>query len=247
MYQQNTRVKCPAKNSLGADFLSSQKLLAAMFLQKKSMMQLLPANIAREISIVIIVCECFPPRQENRLVQDNYPMCMFLLQTSANLALILLKNPKFYGIGYFVMCDCKCKKVESFKIVSRSHYDSIYSVLAGFDDTNKEDFVKGNVKIVNFYVRWIARITSSDQASFILYVLSKVHGLEFFLKTLDFTNIKKPKNLKGLIVHLILGLLKQCSRVQIFLPFCRISYNKFQHYQVGFILTDHFLVKALTT
>ena len=44
-----------------ADFLSSQKLLAAILLQKKSIMQVLVANILMRISIVKIVCECFLP------------------------------------------------------------------------------------------------------------------------------------------------------------------------------------------
>ena len=34
---------------------------------------------------------------------------------------------------------------------------------------------------------------------------------------------KKPQNLKGLTVNLILGLFKQCSRTQIFLLFCRTN------------------------
>ena len=47
-----------------ADFLSSQKLLYAMFLQKKSIIQELAANILIRISVVKIVCECFLPWQE---------------------------------------------------------------------------------------------------------------------------------------------------------------------------------------
>ena len=47
--------------SLRANFLSSQKLLAAIILQKKSIMQVLAANILMRISIVEIVCECFLP------------------------------------------------------------------------------------------------------------------------------------------------------------------------------------------
>ena len=53
--------------SIRADFLSSQKLLTAMLLQKKSIMQVLAANILMRISIVKIVCECFLPWQESRL------------------------------------------------------------------------------------------------------------------------------------------------------------------------------------
>ena len=46
---------------LGADFLSSQKLLAAILLEKKSIMQELVANISKRICIVKIVYECFLP------------------------------------------------------------------------------------------------------------------------------------------------------------------------------------------
>ena len=41
------------------DFLSNQKLLPAMFLQKKSIMQALTANVLMGISIVKIVRQCF--------------------------------------------------------------------------------------------------------------------------------------------------------------------------------------------
>ena len=47
--------------SIKADFPSSQKLLAAILLQKKSIMQVLAANILMRISIVKIVSECFLP------------------------------------------------------------------------------------------------------------------------------------------------------------------------------------------
>ena len=61
---------------------------------------------------------------------------------------------------------------------------------------------------------------------------------------------KNPQNLKGLTVNLVQGLFKQCSRVQIFLLFCRTKpymdssytlWNKFQDYQLRFILTNQFL------
>ena len=32
---------------------------------------------------------------------------------------------------------------------------------------------------------------------------------------------KEPQNLKGLTVNLVVGPFRQCSRVQIFMPFCR--------------------------
>ena len=59
---------------------------------------------------------------------------------------------------------------------------------------------------------------------------------------------KKPQNLKGLTVNLVLGHFKQCSRVEIFLLFVElilmdsfhILWNKFQDYQLRFILTNHF-------
>ena len=44
-----------------ADFVSSQKLLAAILLQKESVVQVLAANIFMRISIVKIVCKCFLP------------------------------------------------------------------------------------------------------------------------------------------------------------------------------------------
>ena len=63
---------------------------------------------------------------------------------------------------------------------------------------------------------------------------------------------KKTQNLKGLTVNLVLGLFKQCSRVQMFLLFVErnlmdnsyILWNEFQDYQLGFILTNRFLVTA---
>ena len=64
--------------------------------------------------------------------------------------------------------------------------------------------------------------------------------------------LKKPQNLKGLTVNLVPGLFKQCSLVQIFFFFVErilmdssyILWNKFQDYQLRFILTKHFLVIA---
>ena len=41
---------------------------------------------------------------------------------------------------------------------------------------------------------------------------------------------KKPQNLKGLTVNLVQGLFKQCSRVQIFLLFCKTKlYGQLLH------------------
>ena len=64
---------------------------------------------------------------------------------------------------------------------------------------------------------------------------------------------KEPQSLKGLTVNLVLGLFKQqCSCFQTF-AFCverilmdgsYILWNKFQDYQLRFILTNHFLVTA---
>ena len=51
---------------LGDDFLSLQKLFAAVLLQKKLIMQVLAANILMRISIVKIVWECFLPWQESQ-------------------------------------------------------------------------------------------------------------------------------------------------------------------------------------
>ena len=48
-------------SKLRADFLSSQKLLAAILLQKESIMKVLAANSLMILSIVRIVCECFLP------------------------------------------------------------------------------------------------------------------------------------------------------------------------------------------
>ena len=63
---------------------------------------------------------------------------------------------------------------------------------------------------------------------------------------------KKPQNLKDLTVNLVQGLFKQCSHVQIFFFFVErnlmdssyILWNKFQDYQLRFILTNNFLVTA---
>ena len=63
----------------------------------------------------------------------------------------------------------------------------------------------------------------------------------------------KKQNLKGLTVNLVQGLFKQYFHVQIFLLFfveehlmdiCYILWNKFQGYQLRFILTNNFLVTA---
>ena len=63
--QSNLQSSNKYKNSLNiglrANFLSSQKLLAAILLQKRSIMQMLGANILVIISIVNIVSECFLP------------------------------------------------------------------------------------------------------------------------------------------------------------------------------------------
>ena len=62
---------------------------------------------------------------------------------------------------------------------------------------------------------------------------------------------KKPQNLKGLTVNLVLGLFKQCSCVQIlFILFVDripmdssyILWYKFQDYQLKFILPNHLSV-----
>ena len=54
------------RTGLKVNFLSSQKLLAAIILQKKSIMQELAANISMRISVVKIVCECLLLLQESR-------------------------------------------------------------------------------------------------------------------------------------------------------------------------------------
>ena len=51
---------------LRADFLSPQKLLAPILLQKKSIMQVLAAKVLMSISIVNTVCECFLPWHESQ-------------------------------------------------------------------------------------------------------------------------------------------------------------------------------------
>ena len=57
---------CFVEVSLRADFLSLQKLLAAILFQKKSVMRVLAANVSMRVSIVKIVFECFLPWQESR-------------------------------------------------------------------------------------------------------------------------------------------------------------------------------------
>ena len=54
------------------DFLSCRKLLPAMFLQKKSIMQALAVNMLMGISIVRIVCECFFHDRKTGLMLDFY-------------------------------------------------------------------------------------------------------------------------------------------------------------------------------
>ena len=54
------------RSGSGVDFLLWQKLLAAIFLPNKSVMQFLIANISMRISIVKTVFEFFLPWQENR-------------------------------------------------------------------------------------------------------------------------------------------------------------------------------------
>ena len=67
---------------------------------------------------------------------------------------------------------------------------------------------------------------------------------------------KKTQNLKDLTVNRVPGLLRQCSRVQIFLlvfflfverdimDSSHMFWNKFQDYQDRYILKDRFLVTA---
>ena len=58
----------------------------------------------------------------------------------------------------------------------------------------------------------------------------------------------KPQNLKGFTMNLVQGLIKQCSHIQIFCFFVErnlmdsshMLWNKFQDYQLRFILTNHF-------
>ena len=57
IYNESIQVLIDTQDKLRADFLSSQKLVAAMFSQTK----VLAANISVEISIVKIICECFLP------------------------------------------------------------------------------------------------------------------------------------------------------------------------------------------
>ena len=57
IYSESIQVLIDTQDKLRADFLSSQKFVAAMFSQKK----VLAANISVEISIVKIICECFLP------------------------------------------------------------------------------------------------------------------------------------------------------------------------------------------
>ena len=80
----------------------------------------------------------------------------------------------------------------------------------------------------------------------------RVQCLKFRPKNWMLPMLKKPQILKGLTVNLVQDLLKQCSHVQIFYFFVErnlmdssyILWNKFQDYQLRFILTNHFLVTA---
>ena len=51
---------------------------------------------------------------------------------------------------------------------------------------------------------------------------------------------KKPQNLKGLTVNLVLGLFKQCSRVQIFFAFFveRVLWIALTFYGINFKITN---------
>ena len=66
--------------SLRVDFLSSQKLLAVILLQKKkSTMQVLAANISIRISIVKIVCKCFFSRDRKAGLRHQLPYFLFYM------------------------------------------------------------------------------------------------------------------------------------------------------------------------
>ena len=94
------------------------------------------------------------------------------------------------------------------------------------------------------FLRLIARIISSFQAFFILsYVFSYGTKSQISLNNCMLLMFKKPQNFKGLTVNLVIGLFKQCSRVQMFLLFSKtnlygrcsyILWNKFQDYQLRF-------------
>ena len=60
-YHFNRSEAAYKSQSIRADFLSWQKLLAAILLQKKSIVRMLATNILMRTSIVKIVCECFLP------------------------------------------------------------------------------------------------------------------------------------------------------------------------------------------
>ena len=58
---------------------------------------------------------------------------------------------------------------------------------------------------------------------------------------------KKSQNLKGLTVNLVQGLLKQCFCLERnLMDNSYILWNKFQDYQLRFILTNHFFGNSLT-
>ena len=66
---------------------------------------------------------------------------------------------------------------------------------------------------------------------------------------------KKPQNLNSLRMNLVLGLFKQCSRVQTSFAFfveqiimgsSYILWNKFQDYQLRFIFNKRFFAYRLT-
>ena len=63
---------------------------------------------------------------------------------------------------------------------------------------------------------------------------------------------KEPQNLKGLTLNIVQGLYKQCSHIQTLCFFVErilmddyyILWNKFQDYQLRFILTNHCFLTA---
>ena len=81
--------------------------------------------------------------------------------------------------------------------------------------------------------------------------LPRVRSLKFRLKNWVYRCLKN-QNFKGLTVNLVHSLFKQCFHVQILFFFVErnlmgssyILWNKFQDYQLRFILTNHFLVSA---
>ena len=116
-------------------------------------------------------------------------------------------------------------------------------------------FISGSKLLSFYYFLKVDREDHFQHPGFLHVIICVFPGYNAsnLVKNWMLPMFKKPQNLKGLIVNLVLGLFKQCSHVQIFFCFfierilmdsSYILWSKFQDCQLGFILTNGFLVTA---